>query len=200
MYAMDSVLLSRPQIIKMNAVHFKVMRSIFGFKSSYYHRVIAPTDAPCSNEFLADTSFRTGRVITPSQLYSQCKLQLLGHLMRHPESLEYQAAFMNSGAYRFTRGSNRTGRPKVHWAVSSLTEATARLEHLQSDAAPAHGDINHSFYQIRSLDQVRISHGSQGIVWMDNTILHRKVRQAAQDRRQWAKLINKPQKPRSRRR
>ena len=106
MYAMDGVLVSPPQIIKMNAVHFKVMRSIFGFKSSYYHRVIAPTDAPYSSEFLADTSFRTGRVITPSQLYSQCRLQLLGHLMRHPESLEYQATFMTSGAYRFTRGSN----------------------------------------------------------------------------------------------
>ena len=119
MCAMDSVLITPPQIIKMNAVHFKVMRSIFGFKSSYYHRVVAPTNAPCSNEFLADTSFRAGRVITPSQLYSQCRLQLLGHLMRHPESLEYQARFMNSGAYRFTRGSNRTGRPKVHWAESS---------------------------------------------------------------------------------
>ena len=83
--------------------------------------------------------------------------------MRHPESLEYQATFMDSGAYRFTRGSNCTGRPKVHWAESSLTEATARLEHSQSDAAPAHGDINHSFYQIPSLDQIRISHGSQGI-------------------------------------
>ena len=106
MYAMDSVLLTPPQVIRMNAVHYKVMRRIFGFKSSYRHRVLAPTDVPCSNEFLVDTSFRTGRIITPSQLYSQCRLQLLGHIMRHPESLEYQATFMNSGAYRFTRGSN----------------------------------------------------------------------------------------------
>ena len=112
--------------------------------------------------------------------------------MRHLESLKYQATFMNSGAYRFTRGSNRAGRIKIHWAESSRAEATSRLEHLQSDAAPAHGDAHHSFYQIPALDQVRISHGFQGIVWMDNTIMHRKVGQAAQDRRQWAILINKP--------
>ena len=153
MYATDSVLLVPPQVIRMNAVHHKVMRRIFGFKSSYYHRVLAPTDAPCSNEFLADTSFRAGRIFTPSQLYFQCRLQLLGHIMRHPESLEYQATFINSGAYRFTRGSNRTGRPKVHWAESSLMEATMRLENLQSDAAPAHGDTHRSFYQIPSCDQ-----------------------------------------------
>ena len=66
-----------------------------------------------------------------------------------------------------------------------------RLEHLQSDAPPAHGGIHHSFYQILSSDQIRLSHGSQSIVWMGNTLLHRKVRNAAQDGRQWAKLISK---------
>ena len=71
MYAMDSVLLTSPQIRKLDTVHYKSLRRIFKIKSSYYHRVLDPTDAQCSNQYLASLAFSSRRVQSPSQLYSQ---------------------------------------------------------------------------------------------------------------------------------
>ena len=91
----------------LSHVHFKSLRRIFRIKSSFYHRVLYPTDEDCSNAYLASLSYDSSRVITPSQIYSQNRLTLLGHLFRHPTSLEYSSTFMPSGQYRYTRGPNR---------------------------------------------------------------------------------------------
>ena len=133
MYAMDSLLLTPGQLTKMDSVHYKCLRRIFKIKSSYYHRVISPSSLPCSNQYLAEPAFSSRRVISPSQIYSQNRLNLLGHLYRHPDSLESQATFMPSAAYRHTRGANRVGRPKPHWAESCLVEASRRINLLHSD-------------------------------------------------------------------
>ena len=114
MYAMDSLLLTPAQLTKMDSVHYKGLRRIFKIKSSYYHRVINPSSMPCSNQYLAELAFSSRRVISPTQLYSQNRLNLLCHLYRHPDLLEAQATFMPSAAYRHTRGANRVGRPKPH--------------------------------------------------------------------------------------
>ena len=95
-YAMDSALLSPSQIQKMNTIHFKSLRRIFEIKSSLYHRVLEPTTADCSNEYLAGLAYDSKRIPTPSQLYSQQRLQLLGHLYRYMDTLEYQVTFAGS--------------------------------------------------------------------------------------------------------
>ena len=95
---MNSTLLSPAQIQKMNTVHFKFLRRIFKIKASSYHHVLDPSSAACSNEYLAGLAVSTRRVPTPSQLYSQQRLQLLGHLCRHVDTLEYQVTFMGSHA------------------------------------------------------------------------------------------------------
>ena len=87
---MDSALLSPSQIQKMNSVDSKSLRRVFKIKSSFYHRVLEPSTADCSNEYLAGLAYDTKRVPTPSQLYSQQRLPLLGHLYRHMDTLEYQ--------------------------------------------------------------------------------------------------------------
>ena len=110
-YAMDSALLSPSQIQKMNTVHFKSLRRVFKIKSSFYHRVLEPTNADCSNEYLAGLAYDIQRIPAPSQLYSQQRLQLLGHLYRHIDTLEYQVTFMGSHAYRHVLSRNRPGRP-----------------------------------------------------------------------------------------
>ena len=129
-------------------MHYKCLRRIFKIKSSYYHRVINPSSLPCSNQYLAELAFSSRRVISPSQLYSQNRLNLLGHLYRHPDSLETLATFMPSAAYRHTRGANRVGRPKPHWAESCLVEASRRISFLHSDNPPPHSLIDHEFYAI----------------------------------------------------
>ena len=144
MYAMASAQLSSSQLTRINHVHFKAIRKIFGIKSSFYHRVLNPTTAECSNEHLSGLAYDTLRVVCPSQMYSQNRLALFGHLFRHEDSLEYHATFMSAGCYRQVRGPART-------AESTMTEASLRIEHLTSDAAPPHADINHSFFQFPTL-------------------------------------------------
>ena len=146
-YAMDSALLSPSQIQKINSVHFKSLRRIFKIKSSFYHRVLEPSTADCSNEYLAGLAYDTKRVPTPSQLYSQQRLQLLGHLYRHMDTLECQVTFAGSHAYRHVLSPNRPGRPRPHWAESCLTEASQRISYMQSDEPPKHSDINNAFFQ-----------------------------------------------------
>ena len=139
MYAMESAQLSSSQLTRINHVHFKAIRKHFGIKSSFCHRVLNPTAADCSNEYISGLAYDTLRVVFPSQLYSQGRLSLLGHVFRREDSLEYQA-----GRYPQVRGPARTGRPRLHWAESTRTEASQTIEHLVSDAPPSHSDIDHS--------------------------------------------------------
>ena len=91
MYAMDSAQITPPQLTKLNSVHLKSIRCIFKIKSLFYHRVLNPSAADCSHQYLAGLAFSSRQVITPSQLHSQNRLTILGHLFRHPASLEYEA-------------------------------------------------------------------------------------------------------------
>ena len=77
LYAMESSQLTPPQLTKLNHVHYKSLRRIFRIKSSFYHRVLNPTEEECSNAYLASLSYDSSRVITPSQIYSQNRLTLL---------------------------------------------------------------------------------------------------------------------------
>ena len=83
---------------------------------------------------------------------------------------------MPSAAYRRTRGPNKVGRPKAHWAESCLVEAVQRIiDHLRSDASPSHSLIDHEIFPIPSALEIRETHSSGSIVWMNNTLLYRKV-------------------------
>ena len=126
-------------------------------------------------------------------MYSQNRLNLLGHLYRHPDSLETQATFMPSAAYRHTRGANRVGRPKPHWAESCLVEASRRISFLRSDNPPPHSSIDHDFYAIPRAAEIRQAHASHSMVWMDNTPLYRQVSVVvARNRASWVPVVNKP--------
>ena len=191
-YAMDSALLSPSQIQKMNTVHFQSLRRVFKIKSSFCHRVLEPTNADCSNEYLAGLAYDIKRIPTPSQLYSQQRLQLLGHLYRHIDTLEYQVTFMGSHAYRHVLSPNRPGRPRPHWAESCLTEASHRISYMQSDDPPKHTDIHKAFCSIPSLQQICAAHGSSNLVRMHNTPLYRTVQPYSQNRENWRRLLHKP--------
>ena len=56
------------------------------------------------------------------------------------------------------RGPARAGRPRLHWAESTMNEVLTRLEHIQADAALSDSDLRHSFFQLPTLSQVKSSH------------------------------------------
>ena len=194
MYAMDSELLSQSQLTRLNAVHFKAVRRIFKIKTSYYHRVIEPSDAECSNEYLAGLSFRARQVVTPSQIYSHDRLRLFGHILRHTDSLEFHSSFMPSGAYKHTQGPNRLGRPRLHWAESCMVEANNRIHYIMSDSPPSHSDIHNSYFEIPTAAAVRVAHAGQSLVWMDKTLLYRQSGNFALNRKKWSDLLHKPKR------
>ena len=181
---------------KAQSCSFKALRRIVRIKSSFYHRVLNPSNEDCSNSYLACLSFDSSRVITPPQIYSQNRLKLLGHVFRHPNSLEFSSTFMPSGQHRYTRGPNRIGRPRLHWAESVMSEASNRITHLTSDHAPLHNDIDNSFFQSPNASHVRLTHVSPSLMWMDNTTLYRRIQPRALDRREWIKVVHKPPKQR----
>ena len=193
MYAMNSVLLSPAQLTRLNSVHFRSLRRIFKITSSYYHRVLHPSEAECSNEYLAGLAY-SWRVITASQCYSQQRLKFFGHLIRHPDSFEYQSSFMPFGAYRFIPGPNRVGRPRLHWAESCMAEAANRIDYLLSDRPPLHSDIHNEYFSVPSTQEVLNLHASQSVAWMENTLLYRKVRTFAFSRTDWGIHLNKPKR------
>ena len=66
-YAMDGALLSPAQLTKLNSVHFKSLRRISKFFIGFWSPLL-----------MADLTFSTRKIPTPSQLHSQQRLQLLG--------------------------------------------------------------------------------------------------------------------------
>ena len=120
--------------------------------------------------------------------------KLFGHLFRHPTSLECQSSFMPSSAYRFIPGPNRVGRPRLNWAESCMAEAANRIDYLLSDRPPLHSDIHNAYFSIPTTQEVLNLHSSQSVVWMENTLLYRKVRTFAFSRTDWVTLLNKPKR------
>ena len=189
----DSGVWDGAQQRRADSFHFKNLRRIFRKKSSYYHGVIAPFEAPCSNEYLTTLANRFSVVPTPSQQFSFNRLKLLGHSLRHPDNIENTSTFMSSKAYRFLRGGNRSGRPTPHWAEVSMAEAYFRLQ-CDSGEGPEITNIHHDYWKSLSARDVRQCHFADRLPMMDNTRLYHRINPIAQDRISWQTLLTRPPK------
>jgi hypothetical protein len=127
-YSLESSSLGSFLLTKLDALHFKVMRTITGRKSSFYHKVVAQTGVECTNLSLHRylSSFELG-VLTPSQLVSFRRQQLLGHLIRNPFCIESMITLKQDGSIRRLSSGHRIGAPRLYWAEISLTEASTRI-------------------------------------------------------------------------
>ena len=63
-----------------------------------------------------------------------------------------------------------------------MTEASNRIDYLASDSAPYQADIHNDYFRIPNTQEVLSVHATQSVVWMDNTLLYRKVESNAQQR------------------
>ena len=74
-YGCESKVYTPAQITRLNALHYKVLRQVFQVKSSFYHRVLQPSDAECSNAFLLQLAYvHAPRLLIPSQRISVQRL------------------------------------------------------------------------------------------------------------------------------
>ena len=191
-YAMESIYLPPAQERRLNSIHFQNMRRVFGLKSSYFHKVIQPSDTPCSHEHISQLANQLVQIPTPSQYCSFRRLKLLGHVLRHPDSHEFTSTCMQSRAYRSLGGSNRRGRPRLHWAESAMTEAYIRLRHQDTAMAPPVADVRNAYWQAPNMQTIKQVHNSDKLPWMDNTLIYRRLNPVAQDRMQWQLCLSQP--------
>ena len=104
----------------LGSIRYKNLRRIFKIKSSYYHKVIEPSDALCSNEYLHELAYKSGRAVPPSRLYSQNRLKLMGHILRHSDTLESQVVFSSTHACRSPLGGLMPHRGITSTAVHTI--------------------------------------------------------------------------------
>ena len=105
-------------------MHYKALRQILRIKIPYFHRIVSPTDSPCSNEFLLSLSYPVLPSCAPSSI-SDSRLKYLGYILRHPTSPE-SIMFKSSFSVRTISSPFRRGAPRAHWPELSLTKASHR--------------------------------------------------------------------------
>ena len=191
LYGSESQTFSPAQIQKYNALHFKVLRQILGMKSSFYHRVLSPSQAECSNVFLAQqAASHLPGLLTPSQLISQKRLQFLGHILRDPFCLEHQMIFGPSHSFLRLSSPFRRGAPRAHWPELAFTEAYHRIQSFSSRTRPPTHDFLNPHFRTATLDLHKHYQGSSMPSWFDNTRQFRSIFPFSQNRSDWANLVN----------
>ena len=60
LYGSESQFYLRSHVTKLSKLHYKVLRQILSIKSSFYHKVVEPSDADCSNdEYLSQLAYES---------------------------------------------------------------------------------------------------------------------------------------------
>ena len=193
LYASESTTMTQAFMNKMDALHFRVLRQIFGYKSTYYHRVLQPTATPASNEWIHSEMHRLAiKAPTLTQLASQRRQKLFGHMFRHPESPEYQACFNNIGMFRRISNSKfRVGAPRIHWPEMAMVEAYSRIQQLGTGYHPHWKDYGHAYFKTPDKTAIYNALGTSVHSFYDSTTLLRIVRPAALDRNFWKTVVGR---------
>ena len=148
-YGCESQVYTPAQIARFNALHYKVLRQIFQVKNSFYHRVLQPSDAECSNAFLLQLPYvHAPRLLINRQRISVQRLRYLGHILRHFDSLEHKISFNTSHSLRTISSPFRIGRPSVHWPEIAMSETYHRYLQLHNGHSPSNQEVHHPLYEI----------------------------------------------------
>ena len=186
LYGSESQVYSRDHLSRLNLLHYKTLRQILSIKSSFYHKVLAPSDEDCSNEYLMRLAYEhSPRLRTPAQYIQSSRMAYLGHLLRHEDSLEARIIFNSAHGYR-QLSTRRPGAPRTHWAELAMSEAYSRIQYLQQNRVPPRiYEVDHPFYSHLQRTQIISLHDHN----LDNTLIYRTLRPMAENRSQWQYLV-----------
>ena len=174
---------------KLDSFYFKVVRCALGKKSSFYHRVLHPSQATCSNASLQQTLWSNNvKTLTPSQIVHRRQLQLLGHMIRNPNELVSSSTFNALGVFRGSSRDYRRGAPRLHWTETTSTIASRRLSFMQATPAlkPSYRNINHTFYDDPNRVEIQARLGPSATT---RTAIPVPILRAAKDRATWRTLL-----------
>ena len=188
-YAMESLSLTPAHFRRLDSFFFKVVRSAMGKKSSFYHKVLNPTGAECSNSYLIHSLWNKEiKVLPPSQLIYQRQLQLLGHVLRNPTEVTSLACFNELGIFRGSSRELRRGAPRMHWneVTCALAQRRQGFLGLPHSRRAAGSNIKHPFYQYVDREEVQDLLGFSAV---KRTAVPIPVIRMAQNRVSWKRLL-----------
>ena len=160
-------------------------------KSPFYHRVIFPSDSPCSNEYVLSLSYPALSTCIPSSLrISDSRLKCLGHILRHPSSPESVIMFNPSYSLRTISSPFRRGAQRAHWPELSLAEAFHRFT-IFNTSAPLLGQANHELYRLFTVVELKNFSAAGMKQWYDTTKFLPVLLPLAETREQWILLTLK---------
>ena len=176
-YGLNSVSLDSRALSLLDAFHFKVMRRCLGEKSTFFHKVIRPTETQCSNYYihkkLASLDLATP---TPSQYLQDSTLKLLGHIFRHPEELAHQVLFGPCNSVKRITPKCRSGAPRLHWLETALVTADNRINtYILNGSIPEVGLLSHPYFDTIDRDKIQDTLGASIFDRIDTTSIYRKV-------------------------
>ena len=193
---MESQVLNKNLLKRLDGFHFKVLRQILGFHSSYYHKVVNASPAECSNEYIHREVHRRGfQVPTVTQLVSERRLKYFGHIWRHPNSTEHKVAFNDVMSFRKLRGNFRPGAPRVHWPELCMVESSNRITHLATGFRPDTKYLSSPYYHTPDKNEIFSAMGPHLHNFYDTTQHVRSIRPFASDRAQWKRVTGKKEPP-----
>ena len=191
LHGSESQVYSPAQITKLNSLHYKVLRQILQIKSSYYHRVLVPSDEDCSNQFLLQQAFaQVPGLLLPSQLISKNRIKYLGHILRHPSCIEHRICFNNSRSLRTISSPFRRGAPRAHWPEIALAESQYRLQCYRDNNLPSPGENLHPFFEHFTLQELKIWNHPSMTQWYDTTRQMHQLLPIAEQRDVWKQILN----------
>ena len=190
LHGSESHMYSPAHIARIDSLHYKARRQIFQVKSPYYHRVLQPSDSPCSSTYLLSLSYPVLPSCIPSSMrISDSRIKLLGHILRHPSSSESLICFNQSYSLRTISSPFRRGAPRAHWPELVLAEASHRA-YLLHQAPPTLGDFQHSFFQHFTIVELKHFSSTSLKQWYSTRYIHLLL-PIAEDRDRWKLLLPK---------
>ena len=191
LHGSESQIYSPAQSTRLESLHYKALRQIFQIKSPYCHRVLNPTEAPCSNDFLLSLAYPVlPSLVPPSIKISDKRIKYLGHILRHPDSLEHKITFNPSMSLRSINSLFRRGAPRAHWPELALSEATFKLQIFRTNA-PNPGEFTHPYYTHFTIAELKSYSSTSMKNWYNTTHQLHTILPVATDRELWLHLTPK---------
>ena len=193
-YALNTATLDDTSLRRLDAFHFKVLRSIAGAKHTYFSKILSPSSPVVTMQDLHN-KFRviSKTCIPPSQIISQQRMALFGHLLRHPDTLSHTCCVRKLGDLRNLSTTFRKGAPRLHWAEMCYTEAYRKLTFIENFRLPQNMPIDHFFHANVCKAEVNDVLGGDALYRPNLNHVTRYVKTKVQDRVLW-KEISRPKR------
>ena len=155
LYSLETDALSPSQLQLLDTAGMRALRCILRMPSAYYSHI---TDQGLSHGDVLRTLAEKGHAVASfSQVLTRKRLQLMGHILRHPESLPYKVCFFrNTLGYNHLGSTRRRGRARPRWMEVSIATAWHRLHH---GPHPAYHLVADEFFITPTIQMAMDIHG-----------------------------------------